>query len=144
MERGGRRKLTEPRQELGHRGERDDQLGDVPRPMERLDGDIELGQRRVGLSRRRVEPGGVPGQEAAEEVDPAFADHREPLLPGRQGAGRVNIGQRDARDPQGVREPERVRHLASRGDRAVDEPERLVQPTGGLEPVHQVVIAEDT
>ena len=109
--------------------------GDVARLVERLDGGGEELQRRIEVAVGGVEAGGVAGDEAGEEADTVLPDELDALVPRRQRALGVRLGEGQPDDPQRVGDPVGVPDLARRGHRLLGQRERLLDATRRLQAV---------
>ncbi len=134
-EHGRGRETVEAVEQGRHAGQRDDQLRHVAGALERGDGVGEQHQRDVGLAVGRVQAGRVPREEALEELDAMLAHERDALVPRRERAAHIRLGERHPRDPQRVRNPVGVAERPRRGDGFLGEREGLVDAAGRLETI---------
>ena len=131
----GRPEPVDALEERRNAGERDDQLRDVARSLERGDGFEEQHERRLGFAVGRVEPGRVSREESFEELHAVFPHEGHALVPRGQGAPWVDLREGLARDPQRVRDPIGIAELARRGDRVLGQRDGLVDSTARLKTV---------
>ena len=122
-------------EERGHAGQRDDELRNVARLVERLDGGAEQCQRSLGLAFGGVQARRVASDEALEELDAVRRTNSTPSSHANSARFASTLENAMPDDPQGVGDPVGVAELPSRGDRVVGEIERLVDATGRLQAV---------
>ena len=103
--------------------------------MERGDGLGEQHQRGLGLAVGGVQAGRVACEEAFEELDAMLTHEGDALVPGRERAAHVCLGERHPRDPERVGDPVGVAERSGRGDGFLGEPECLLDPAARLEAV---------
>ncbi len=115
--------------------QRDDQLRHVAGPMERRDGVAEQHQCRLGLAVGGVQARASRRKEAFEEVDAMLTHVGDALVPGRERAAHVRLGERHPCDPERVGDPIGVAERSRGGDGFFGERERLLDPAARLEAV---------
>ena len=123
------RTTVEALEQRRHAGQSDDQLGHVAGPMERGDRLGEQHQRGLGLAIRRVEASRVACEEACKELDAMLTHEGDALVPGREGAAHICLGERQPCDPERVGDPVGVAERSRRGDGFLGEREwHLLRP----------------
>ena len=122
-------------EERGNAGERDDQLRDVARSLERSDGFEEQHERRFGFAVGRMEAGCVAREESFEELHAVLPHEGHALVPRGQGAASVDFRKGLTRDPQRVGDPIGIAEVARRGDRVLRQRDGLVDSAARLKAV---------
>ena len=77
----------------------------------------------------------VARKEAFEEVDAVLTHEGDALVPGRERAAHIGLGERHPCDPERVGDPIRVAERSRGGDGFFGERERLLDPAARLEAV---------
>ena len=129
------RKTVEALEQRGHTGERDDQLRHVAGPMEGADRLGEQHQRRLGLAVGGVQASRIACEKAFEELDAMLTHEGDALVPGREGAAHVSLGEGQPCDPERVGDPVGVAEGSGGSDGFLGEPECLLDPAARLEAV---------
>src|SRR6185369_408008 len=115
--------------------QRDDQLRDVARAMERGNRFVEEHERGLGFTSRCMEARRVAGEEPLEEMDAVLPHDRDSFVPRGEGTPRICLREGLTRDPERVRDPVGVAVRTGRGDRLLSERDRLVDATARLQAV---------